>query len=103
MNNFHKYYNDEVILEIVLMNENLCFHRAAFPHPEGDWKRTRTMVESFAKPKWSFTPESRNGPLKVEVWCPVCERRYYEASGRIQKDIEITLGKEEQERENSEV
>lgn len=87
MNEFATRFTDDNVLDLVIMNDDLCFHKAVFIDPGAVISRS-TGKRSFAMPTWTYNPPTENYPMKVEVNCPVCYKKYPEASKRLRKEIQ---------------
>lgn len=74
-----KLYNQKKALDFVIMNEDLCFHRAEFPIHQKE--------EAFAMPEYIYTPQTTDHEVVVTIRCPICHKKYYEASKRMKKEI----------------
>ncbi len=70
---------DSKILDLVLMNEELCFHQARF----GEAGR----ISAFAKPEAIIVNKKDEGRVEAYIRCPVCGNKYKEASKRFLKMV----------------
>lgn len=80
MNEFASYFNDDKMLDLVLMNDKLCFHETIF---EGS-----ILKKSFCMPNFIFRPPTDEFEMEVSIECPICRKNYPEATERIKKQIE---------------
>ena len=88
-NDFPKFFNHKKILDIVLMNEDPCLHSAkfwGFPD-EKSILGTDKVLDAIPQPRWKYVPATENGEMEVEVKCPICNRKYEEASKRLFREI----------------
>lgn len=79
MNDLRSFFRPEKIIDLVLMNEEVCLHEAEF---SPDMKRL-----AFAAPACLYHPRANGREMKVYISCPVCGHHYEEAASRIKKEI----------------
>ena len=99
MEDISKQITDEQILDLVLMNEEPCFHNALYQ--DYVWKeepfKVNPIVPSFAKPVWEYVPKTAKISHHAAIRCPVCGKKYEEASKRLKKQITFLLSEIETE------
>ncbi len=79
MNEFASRFDSKFVTDLVLMNEDLCFHKAEFPVHQKEM--------AFAIPIFVFVPPSKDKEMEVYIQCPICYRKYPEAAARLEKEI----------------
>lgn len=79
------YIDVDSIVDFVIMNEDLCFHKTVF--------KDGNSFSSFAKPEYVYLSQKKTHDLQVEIFCPVCHRKYFEATKRFSKNLIYNLSK----------
>lgn len=73
-------YFKKTILDLVIMNDDLCFH--TLTGPDGQRRLSFVMRDSIV------IPPTDKKEMDVFVRCPICKRPYPEAAKRFKKEME---------------
>ena len=77
MNMMEKLISKSLVLDLVLMNEDLCFHHGIF--------KNGSEQLAFTKPVWEC--KKKDNTVEVVVRCPICSKKYHEAAKRLKREV----------------
>ena len=79
-------HHEKKILDLVIMNDKLCFHDSVL-FKASQRVHMGDSHQAFAMPKGVYRPPTETREHEVTIKCPICDKKYPEASKRWEKEL----------------